>query len=335
MTTIKTDVSIIGAGPVGLFAVFQCGMMGLKCSLIDALDVVGGQCSILYPEKPIYDIPAYPKILGKELINKLQCQASPFNPRYFLGQRVERLFKRGDLWVLETSKDIFIEAKAVIIAAGVGAFGPKRPNLTNIKSYENTSVFYHVKRHSDFKGKDVVVAGGGDSALDWVLSLYKIVKSLSIVHRRNKFRASPESIRRVKNLISSGKINLFTPYQLKDLEGDGISLRSVIIEDFNGNNVTISTDMLLLFYGLSTNLGPIGSWGVDVQKGNIPVKQVDCQTNLPGIFAIGDIATYEGKKKLILTGFGEAAQAAYAIRSMIYYNQIFHFEYSTTQGIPS
>lgn len=334
MTTIHTDVAIIGAGPVGLFSVFECGMMGLKTHVVDALDVVGGQCAALYPEKPIYDIPACPKISGGELIENLKEQAAPFDPEYHLDQRVERLSKKGDVWRLETSKDTVIEAKAVIIAAGVGAFGSKRPPLEGIEGYEKTSVFYYVKKRSDFAGKRLVIAGGGDSALDWVLSLSEIAESISVVHRRDKFRAAPESVARMKELATAGKIEMVTPYQLEGLEGDGTTLTGVVVQDFDGNNRTLPADMLLPFYGLSTNLGPIGTWGVEVEQGHIPVTPTDCQTNLSGIFAIGDIAAYEGKKKLILTGFAEAAQAAYAIRSMIHPDEVFHFEYSTTQGVP-
>jgi thioredoxin reductase (NADPH) len=265
---IKTDVAIIGAGPVGLFGIFECGMMGLKVDVIDALDVVGGQCAALYPEKPIYDIPAYPKILGGDLIENLKEQAAPFDPEYHLGQSVERLTKQDGLWCLETSKGKVIEAQAVIIAAGVGAFGPKRPPLDGIEGYEGTSVFYYVKKRSDFAGKRLVIAGGGDSALDWVLSLSEIAQSISVVHRRDKFRAAPESVTRMRELAEAGKIELVTPYQLEGLEGDGKNLTGVVVQDFDGNNRTLPADMLLPFYGLSTNLGPIGTWGVEIEKKN-------------------------------------------------------------------
>ena len=336
MAPQSTDVIIIGAGPVGLFAIFECGMMGLKCHVVDALDVPGGQCAALYPEKPIYDIPAFPKILGADLIKQLKKQAAPFDPVYHLGQQVLKLDKNTEgLWQIETSLGQTIEAKAIIIAAGVGAFGPNRPPLKDIEKYEEKSIFYYVKNREDFRGKNLVIAGGGDSAVDWALSLSEIAQKVSVVHRRPKFRAAPESESKLHALVKTGKIDLVIPFQLEGLSGQNGVIEKVIVKSFEGEVKEIEADCLLPFYGLAMDLGPIAQWGLQLNTTHIQVDPQDCSTNLPGIFAIGDIAHYSHKLKLILTGFAEAAQTAHAIRAFIHPGEVYHFEYSTTSGVPA
>ena len=331
----KTDVAIIGAGPVGLFAVFECGMVKVKTHVIDALEMLGGQCAALYPEKPIYDIPGHPRIDAQVLVDKLAEQAAPFNPTYHLGQQVVTLTRAGGGFVLGLAGGREIEAKAVIVAAGVGAFGPNRPPLAGIEAYEGTSVHYLVKRREDFRGKRIVIAGGGDSAVDWALSLSEVAAQTMVVHRRPKFRAAPESEARLKALADAGKIELVVPYQLKGLEGANGQLSHVIVSTLDGAERALACDALLPFFGLSMNLGPIAEWGLKLQKGQIEVQPSTCETSEPGIFAIGDVAQYPGKLKLILSGFAEAAAAAHAIRGLVYPGEVFHFEYSTTQGVPA
>ncbi len=330
----RTDVVIIGAGPVGLFAVFECGMLRIKSHVVDALDVAGGQCAALYPEKPIYDIPGYPVIEASTLIDKLQQQAAPFHPVFHLGQTVTGLRRGGDgRFLVETSAGTTIDAAAVVIAAGVGAFGPNRPPLPGIEAFENRSVFYFVKRRDDFSGKRVVIAGGGDSAVDWALALADIAK-VSVVHRRAKFRAAPESAAKLQQLADSGKIELVVPYQLDGLEGVGGKLSSVIVKSLTGEFKRLPADALLAFFGLAMNLGPIAEWGLNLEHNRIAVDASTCGTNVPRLFAIGDIASYPGKLKLILSGFAEAALAAHAIYPLIHPDRELHFEYSTMTGVP-
>ena len=335
-----TDVAIIGAGPVGVFAVFECGMVNLSCNVIDALGGAGGQCTALYPEKPIYDIPGYPTIMAGELIDKLRQQAEPFKPVYHFGQQVVRLEPSdGNRWLLETSTGIRIDAAAVIIAAGVGAFGPNRPPLAGIEQYEGHppghGVHYFISRREDYRGRHVVIAGGGDSAVDWAVSLAELAASVSVVHRRPKFRAAPESARKLQELADGGEIDLVVPYQLHGLEGVGGELRTVVVGDLDGNHRRLRADALLPFFGLSQNLGPVLDWGLSVDRHHIVVDPSTCATDRAGIFAIGDIVTYPGKLKLILTGFAEAAAAAHAIYPLLHPNEALHFEYSTTKGIPA
>ncbi len=330
----NTDVVIIGAGPVGLFSIFECGMHKLSCHVIDALDAVGGQCRALYPEKPIYDIPAHPSILAGTLIDKLEEQAAPFNPTFHLGQQATQIKKTEDGWYLCTSKGTEIHTKAIIIAAGVGAFGPNKPPLENLDHYEKNHVHYFVKRMEDFRDKTLVIAGGGDSAVDWALNLKDIAKKIYMVHRRDKFRAAPESVAQLKAAAAQDSLELVTPYQLKALKGEGGVLKAVEVSNLDGHTRSLEADHLLAFFGLSMDLGPLSEWGMALQKKHIEVDFQTCETNLKGVFAIGDVATYDNKQKLILTGFAEAAQAAHAIRSMVYPGEVFHFEYSTTQGVP-
>jgi thioredoxin reductase (NADPH) len=331
----RSDIAIIGAGPVGLFAVFECGMVKMKCHVIDALDIVGGQCAALYPEKPIYDIPGYPRIAAMELIDRLAEQAAPFSPHYHLGQRVESLVREGEDWVLTTSAGTSIRVRAVIIAAGVGAFGPNRPPLERLAEFEGKSVFYLVKRREDMRGKRVVIAGGGDSAVDWALSLADVAARVMIVHRRDKFRCAPDSAAKLKALAQSGQIELVIPYQLDALEGSGGQLTAVTVKDLDGKPRRLEAEVLLPFFGLAMNLGPIAQWGLNLERNHIKIDPSTAATSAPGIFAVGDIATYPGKLKLILSGFAEAAQAAHAAYPLVHPNEVLHFEYSTTSGVPS
>ncbi|MDH5748197.1 MAG: NAD(P)/FAD-dependent oxidoreductase [Rhodospirillales bacterium] len=331
----KADIAVIGAGPVGLFAVFQCGMLELRCSVIDALEGVGGQCSALYPEKPIYDIPGFPQIPASGLIENLERQAAPFDPVYHLNQQVTSLTALdGGRWLLETSAGTRIDAGAVLIAAGVGAFGPNRPPLDGLESFEGTSVFYLVNKREDFRGKNVVIAGGGDSAVDWALSLVDIAASIKVVHRRPKFRAAPESARRLQELADAGTLELVIPFQLDSLEGKDGKLEAVGVRDLDGTQRKLEADVLLPFFGLSQNLGPVAEWGLDLDKNHIVVDAATMAASRPGLYAIGDIAAYPGKLKLILTGFAEAALAAHSARAHIHPGEVYHFEYSTTHGVP-
>lgn len=335
MTIHQTDVAIIGAGPVGLFAIFECGMLGLKCHVVDTLSQTGGQCRALYPEKPIYDIPAHPEILAGDLISRLETQANPFNPYYHLGQQVVSLKPAPDnRWELITNQDTKINAKAVIIAAGVGAFGPNKPPLDNIENFEGKSVFYFIKNKNQFQSKRIVIAGGGDSAVDWAINLAPIADHIMLVHRRPKFRAAPDSIAKLEELEKQGLVELIVPYQLDRLVGKDGVLEAVQVKTLEGESRELQADALLSFFGLSMNLGPIAQWGLSLTKHHIEVDQGTSKTSIPGIFAIGDISTYPHKLKLILTGFAEAAHAAHAIRALVYPDQVFHFEYSTTQGVP-
>ncbi len=335
MSLHETDIAIIGAGPVGLFAIFEAGMLKMRCHVIDALDEVGGQCTAMYPEKPIYDIPGFPSIDAADLIEQLEKQAEPFDPVFHLGQRVDTLERVGEAWKLTTSKGTEIQAKAVVIAAGCGAFGPNRPPLEGIEAYEANSVFYMVKRKDDFRDKRIVIAGGGDSAVDWALSLADVAKQVSVVHRRPKFRAAPESVSRMEALAADGKIELVIPYQLAGLEGENGTLSGVKVATLDGQEKLLEADALLAFFGLAMELGPIAEWGLNLHMNHIEVEASTCATNQPGIYAIGDIATYPNKLKLILCGFSEAAMAMHAARDLVYPDTAYHFEYSTSKGVPA
>ena len=334
MTIHKTDIVIVGAGPAGLFSIFEAGMLKMKCHIIDTLETIGGQCVALYPEKPIYDIPAHPKVLASELIELLEAQAKPFNPIYHLNQQVQKIDKKDDgSFVVETSKNIKIECKAIIIAAGCGAFGPNRPPLANIEQFEGSSIYYSVRNKKEFTNKKVVIAGGGDSAVDWAISLAEIAQKIYVVHRRDKFRCAPESADKMKKLEAEGKIEMVIPFQLEGLEGNDSKLSQIIVKDFDNNIKKIEADYLLPFFGLAMELGPIANWGLNLHKNHIEVDRATMQTSQKGIYAVGDIATYSHKLKLILTGFAESASACHDIFKIVFPDQIYHFEYSTSKGI--
>jgi len=303
----KTDVIIIGSGPVGLFAVFELGLLNLKCHLIDNLNKIGGQCSELYPEKPIYDIPAYPKITGQELTDKLMEQIKPFDPVFHLNQQADSIKKIGESWQLTTSDNEVIFAKCLVIAAGAGSFVPRRPPLDNIQEFENKSIFYAIKDKSKFKDKKILIVGGGDSALDWTNDLASIAK-VTLMHRRKNFRAAPDSVSKMLELEKGKKIS-FKLGQLTQLIGENGNLNQV---KYKNNNIEeiIETDFLLPFFGLKMELGPIANWGINLDKNLIKVDTEKFETSIPTIFAIGDINTYPGKLKLILSGFHEAALMA-------------------------
>ena len=330
----ETDVVVVGAGPVGLFAVFECGMVKLKCHVVDALDAVGGQCAALYPEKPIYDVPAHPSILAADLIERLKEQAAPFAPTYHLGRQMVGLERVGDGWRCTLSDGTVIAARAVIIAAGGGAFGPNRPPLDGIEAYEGKGVAYFVTRREDYRGKRVVIAGGGDSAVDWAISLSEVAEKVMVVHRRPKFRAAPESEARLKALAEAGTIELVVPYQLHGLEGDGEGLSAVVVATLDGETRRLEADALLPFFGLATDLGPIAQWGLNMDRNQIAVEAATMATNAPGILAAGDVCTYPGKLKLILAGFAEAARAAHTAYEVAHPGEALHFEHSTTSGVP-
>lgn len=331
---IEKDVVIIGAGPSGLFAVFECGMLGLKCAVFDSLAEIGGQCTALYPEKPIYDIPGFPSVLAGDLIAHLEAQASPFSPEYHTGQQIVSISKENGFWHVRSSRGVEVQCRAIVIAAGAGAFGPNRPPLEGIEKYEGNGVFYMVRRKEDFRAKRIVIAGGGDSAVDWALSLAPIAEKLYVVHRRDKFRAAPESVRLMDALVIGGQIEMIVPYQLHDLKGRDGSLTDVVVATMEGEERILPADVLLPFFGLAAELGPLAEWGLAIDHKHITVDAATCQTNIDGIYAIGDIAAYKNKLKLILTGFNEGALAAHAIHRQIFPDQELHFEYSTTKGLP-
>jgi thioredoxin reductase (NADPH) len=330
---VRTDVVIVGAGPAGLFAVFECGMLKLRCHVVDTLEAIGGQCIALYPEKPIFDIPGFPRIEAAELIDRLAEQAAPFDPVYHLGQQVVGLTANDDGFLVRTSLGVVIHCAAVIVAGGSGAFGPNRPPLDGLELYENRSVFYLVGKRRDFAGKRVVIAGGGDSAVDWAVSLAELAAHVMVVHRRDKFRAAPESVRKMRELVAQGRIEMVVPYQLSGLEGIDGQLTGVRVETLDGEPKLLEADRLLPFFGLAMELGPIADWGLDLDGMLVAVDPATMATSTPGVFAIGDIATYAGKLKLILTGFAEAAIAAQSAFAVARPGEALHFEYSTSKGV--
>jgi thioredoxin reductase (NADPH) len=331
---LTTDVAIIGAGPVGLFAVFELGMLKLSSVLIDALSDIGGQCSALYPDKPIYDIPGHPAIEAGELIAQLDTQIAPFAAPRLLGRRVEGLTGGPGDFRVTTDLGDQIHAKAVIIAAGAGAFGPNRPPLEGLPTFEATgAVQYHVRRREELRGKRVVIAGGGDSAVDWALALKDIAR-VAVVHRREKFRAAPGTAEQLDAAAARGEVEMVIPYQLHALLGTDGRLTAVEVATLKGERRKLPADVLLPFFGLSMDLGPIAAWGLERDGAHIRIEPSTCQTSMPGVFAIGDVATYPGKLKLILQGFSEAAMAAHAIFPLARPNEALHFEYSTTRGLP-
>ncbi len=331
-TPIETDAVIIGAGPCGLFTVFEMGLLDMKCHLIDILDRPGGQCAELYPEKPIYDIPAYPEITGQELTDRLMEQIAPFNPVFHFQQMAEKVEKlENGKWRLTTDIGTVFDATCIIIAAGGGSFVPKKPPIPGIDAFENTSVFYAVRKMEQFRDKDIVIVGGGDSALDWSLNLQPIAKSLTLIHRRDSFRAAPDSVSKMKELVAAGKMK-FQIGQVKNLIGDNGNLESIEVLDGNKETQTIACDNLLPFFGLTMKLGPIADFGLNLNENLIPVDTEKFETSEPGIFAVGDINVYPGKLKLILSGFHEAALMARQAFRYCRPDAKLRFEYTTSSS---
>jgi thioredoxin reductase (NADPH) len=329
---IEKDVVIVGAGPVGLFAVFELGLLDLNAALIDILDKPGGQCAELYPEKPIYDIPGFPVITGEGLVDKLMEQIKPFNPTFHLSRMVETLQRLPDGRFQLTTDfgDTFI-CKVVVIAAGGGSFQPKRPPVPGIEEYEGTSVFYSVRKMEEFRGHDLLIVGGGDSALDWTLNLQPLAKSLTLVHRREEFRAAPDSVNKMRSLLAEGKIN-FQLGQVGELKGSDRQLTGATIKDSKGNETDVACTRMLPFFGLTMKLGPVANWGINLEENLIPVDTEKFETSEPGIFAIGDINTYPGKLKLILCGFHEASLMAQAAVHIVYPDKRVVFQYTTSSS---
>ena len=328
--TIKTDVLIIGAGPVGLFAVFELGLLDIKAHLVDILDKVGGQCAELYPEKPIYDIPGIPIITGHGLTAALMEQIKPFGPQFHLGEMVTRLEKLGDAqFRISTDRDKIFECKCVVVAAGGGSFQPKRPPINGIEPYEDKSVFYAVRKMEAFRGKRLLIVGGGDSALDWTLNLQPIAGRLTLLHRRDEFRGAPDSVNKMRALVASGDMDLKIG-QVTALEGDNGMLSAAAIKTKDGAVERIACDAMLPFFGLTMKLGPVADWGIKMDEELIPVDTAAFETSIPGIFAIGDINTYAGKLKLILSGFHEAALMAQKAYHYVYPEKRLVFQYTTS-----
>jgi thioredoxin reductase (NADPH) len=306
---IKTDAVIVGAGPVGLFAVFELGIMGLNAHVIDNLDKVGGQCIELYPDKPIYDIPALPECTGESLTKNLLKQIEPFKTNFHLNQRVEKLEKKDNHWLVTTSDQVQFETPNIIIAAGVGSFEPRKPPIKDIEKFEKTNLFYSVKDKNKFKDQTVCIFGGGDSALDWTVELSKISKKIILVHRREEFRAAQHTVNLARELEKNGKVEILTNYQPVNFDGND-KIEKVVLKHDNGEQKEISADSVLAFFGLKMELGPIANWGLDLEAKSLKVNTQNFETNEKGIFAIGDICTYPGKLKLILSGFHESALCA-------------------------
>ena len=324
---IKTDVIIIGAGPTGLFAVHQLGIIGLKCEIIDNLDRAGGQCIELYPDKPIYDIPAIPECTGEELTNGLLKQVAPFKANFHLSQRVEEIKQENNLWTLKTNKGNIFSAPNVIIAGGVGSFEPRKLTLKEAEKFEGSQIFYSVANKNIFQNKKISIFGGGDSALDWALELSK-TNQVTLIHRRSEFRGAAHTLNEVKQKEKDGKILIKTPYNLTSIEGEKI-MTGIEIKHEDGKLEKIKADYILSFFGLIMKLGPIAEWGLNIDKKTIPVNTETFQTNKEGIFAIGDICTYPGKLKLILSGFHEGALAARACFKRAKPNETYKFEFTT------
>ena len=332
---IKTDILIIGAGPTGLFAVFEAGLLKLKCHLIDALPQAGGQCSEIYPKKPIYDIPGFPEVLAGDLVDNLMEQIKPFQPGFTLGERAETIEKLDDgSFVVTTNKGTKHHAPIVAIAGGLGSFEPRKPLLQNLAKFEDNGVSYMIKDPEVYRGKKVVLAGGGDSALDWSIFLADVASEVTLVHRRNEFRGALDSVDKVQDLKNQGKINLITPGEIIGLNGTD-SLESVLIRKATDTkeNIILAVDAFIPLFGLSPKLGPIGDWGLEIEKNAIKVNTFDYQTNIPGIYAIGDVNTYPGKLKLILCGFHEATLMCQSAFQKIFPDKKYVMKYTTVGGV--
>jgi len=330
---IKSDILIIGAGPTGLFTVFEAGLLKLKCHLIDALPQPGGQCSEIYPKKPIYDIPAYPEILAGDLTEKLMEQIAPFSPGFTLGERAETLEKQEDgTFIVTTDQGTQHSAPIVAIAGGLGSFEPRKPPIDNLIQYEGKGVAYFIKNPEQYRNQHVVIAGGGDSALDWSIFLSDVAASVTLVHRRNEFRGALDSVEKVQELKNQEKINLITPGEVVGLEGEG-SLSAVKVQAEQGL-ITLDCDAFIPLFGLAPKLGPIANWGLEIEKNAIKVdNSLDYQTNIPGVYAIGDVNTYPGKLKLILCGFHEATLMCQSAYKRIYPDRRYVMKYTTVGGV--
>jgi thioredoxin reductase (NADPH) len=330
---IKTDVVIIGAGPIGLFAVFELGLLDMKCHLIDILDKIGGQCAELYPEKPIYDIPGIPFTSAQGLVDALLQQIKPFNPQFHLTEMVESVEKIGDpLFRVKTDQGKEFECKIVVIAAGGGSFQPKRPPIPGIEPYESKSVHYAVRKMEAFRDKRILIVGGGDSALDWTLNLAPLASHLTLLHRRSEFRAAPDSVNKMLALVGEGKID-FVLGQVMSLEGGDGQISKANVKTNDGSTFEIACDALLPFFGLTMKLGPVANWGFELKNNEfIPVNTENFETSTPGIFAIGDINWYPGKLKLILSGFHEGALMAQKAHRYVYPEKRLVFQYTTSSS---
>ncbi|QHT65848.1 NAD(P)/FAD-dependent oxidoreductase [Rhodocytophaga rosea] len=332
---IQTDICIIGAGPVGLFAVFEAGLLKMRCHVIDALPKVGGQLTEIYPKKPIYDIPGYPMVLAEDLIKNLMDQIEPFKPTFTLGERVEKFYKEDDgVFHLRTSAGTDIICRVVVIAGGLGCFEPRKPEIPQLEEYEGKGVNYMILNPETYRNKKVVLAGGGDSALDWTIFLADIASELTLVHRNESFRGAPDSVEKVMELAKENKIRLLLKSNINAISGNG-KLTGVSISDHNKSIQTIETDYLIPLFGLSPKLGPLENWGLNLDKSAIAVDTFDYSTTIPGVYAIGDINTYPGKLKLILCGFHEAALMAQSAYKIVFPNQKFSLKYTTVNGIQS
>ncbi|MFJ1366241.1 NAD(P)/FAD-dependent oxidoreductase [Capnocytophaga canimorsus] len=329
----QTDIIIIGAGPTGLFAVFEAGLLKLKCHLIDALPQPGGQLAELYPKKPIFDIPGYPSVGAGELIDNLMEQIKQFQPEFTLSETAEKIDKLEDgTFIVTTNKGTQIKGKAVAIAGGLGTFEPRKPDIPNLEAYEEKGVEYFVKNPEQFRGKNIVIAGGGDSALDWSIFLANVAASVTLVHRRNEFRGALDSVEKVQKLKNEGKINLLTPAEVVEVIGNG-KVESVVVEK-EGERQTLPTDYFIPLFGLVPKLGPIANWGLEIEKNAIKVNNaLDYQTNIEGIYAIGDVNTYPGKLKLILCGFHEATLMCQSVYNRLNPNKKYVLKYTTVSGV--
>ncbi|MFV7235418.1 NAD(P)/FAD-dependent oxidoreductase [Flavobacterium sp. ZB4R12] len=330
---VKTDILIIGAGPTGLFAVFEAGLLKLKCHILDALPQAGGQLSELYPKKPIYDIPGFPEVLAGDLVDNLMEQIKQFEPGFTLGERAETIAKQEDgSFIVTSNKGKKFHASVVAIAGGLGSFEPRKPLIEDIEFYENKGIKYFIKNPEKFRDKRVVIAGGGDSALDWSIFLSNVASEVTLIHRRNEFRGALDSVEKVQELKNLGKIKMITPAEVVGLNGYE-HLESIDIEE-DGAHRTIPTDYFIPLFGLTPKLGPIGHWGLEIEKNAIKVNNaLDYQTNIPGIFAIGDVNTYPGKLKLILCGFHEATLMCQAAYQIINPGKKYVLKYTTVSGV--
>ena len=329
---IKTDILIIGAGPTGLFTVFEAGLLKLKCHLIDALPQPGGQCSELYPKKPIYDIPGFPEILAGDLTRNLLEQGKQFEPGFTLGERAETIERQDDgSFIVTTNKGTKHHAPIIAIAGGLGSFEPRKPKIERIEQYEDKGVAYFIKDPEIYRDKKVVIAGGGDSALDWSIFLADVASEVTLIHRRNEFRGALDSVEKVQELKLLNKINIITPAEVTALHGEKNIEAITVAKD--GEEAVLNTDYFIPLFGLSPKLGPIGNWGLEIEKNAIKVDTLDYQTNIPGIFAIGDVNTYEGKLKLILCGFHEATLMCQSAYKILNPGKKFVLKYTTVSGI--